>query len=235
MRQYPLANFSPFRRALAVWTACLLGLSNQGSFAAPLTVPVSTREAVSGYSLLINLTPGMCFLNPSMRSLRQCQEGFALTVASLKPEFLSGHSLGNCTQSTAQLSPVQLRIVERIMPDDGLRNLDWQQSGACTGMTANNYFRTIAKLADQLRLPPQINASRQLVMRYTELFNSITELNPTLPKNGLQLHCASGAESGHQAILVQMRVCYNPNGMYRSCPSSVYANCPSRFLIEVTP
>ena len=33
------------------------------------------------YTLVIHMTPAVCAMDPSRRNLRQCQEGFSLTIA----------------------------------------------------------------------------------------------------------------------------------------------------------
>lgn len=188
----------------------------------------------SGYTLVVTLTPAICALNPALQRLRQCQEGFSLTVASLQPQLKNGKTIENCSQQPADLPPLQERIVERVMPDEQLRNRDWQRTGSCTGMSARNYFRTIAAFAGRLRVPPEFNAEQEVLIDRNQLVGRLVDLNPGLRSDGLQLRCADH-ESFNNPILTEMRVCYSVRGQYASCPASVQSNCPARFIVHGSP
>lgn len=202
--------------------------------AAPLHGKPADAERPASYTLVINLTPAVCAANPSLQKLRQCQEGFSLTVSSLRPELSGGRQNENCSQESAELPPLQARIVERVMPDEQLRDSDWQRTGSCTGMSARNYFRTIANYAGRLRVPPEFNADREMVVRNQELLNKLMDLNPGLPMQGLQLRCGQTPKF-ELPVLMQVRVCYSPQGQYVNCPATVQSNCPARFIVHGAP
>lgn len=191
-------------------------------------------EAPTSYTLVINLTPAVCATNPEFRRLRQCQEGFSLTVSQLQPEPPPAHSERGCAQEPARLSPLQARVVERIMPDEQLRNEAWRTSGSCTGMSVNAYFRTITNYAGRLKVPPEFNADQAIVMRKEQLVRQLVDLNAGLKNNGLQLNCVKNPKF-RQPMLTEIRVCYSPNGGYIECPASVVSNCPERFVVHGAP
>ena len=117
----------------------------------------------SSYTLIIRLTPAACALDPELQKLRQCQDGFTLTISSLQAERL-GKRLENCSRDQTNLSPLQERVVERVMPDKELRDEDWQKNGSCTGMTPTTYFRTIATYAQRLKIPSELASPRDKVL-----------------------------------------------------------------------
>lgn len=213
--------------------ACLL-FAHALAVVALVVAPLSHASPPSSYTLIINLTPAMCALNPNLQQLRQCQEGFSLTVSSLKPEQTSGATPENCSQTLAQLPPLQERIVERVMPDPQLRDSDWQRVGSCTGMTAKTYFRTIANYAGRLRVPAELNSETEMVVKNSALIKRLVDLNAGLPAQGIQLRCNS-APLFRLPVLTQLRVCYNPQGQYVNCPSSLPSNCPARFIVHGSP
>lgn len=146
------------------------------------------------FTLIIHLPPAICAMDASKRNLRQCQEGFSLTIASLQPE-LPAHGNENCNStSPATLNPLQSRVVERVMPDEQLRKEDWQRNGACTGMSASTYFRTIANYANRLKIPPEFNSDKEVSMQRTGLIRQLQGLNPGLPADGIQLRCVVNAQ-----------------------------------------
>jgi ribonuclease T2 len=222
----PMFFIDPLWRRVAATLALLLS-----------SIPAQAAQPVirpSGYTLVVNLTPAMCALNPALKRLRQCQEGFSLTISSLQPQLPKGQVSENCSQEQAALPPLQERIVERVMPDEQLRNNDWQRTGSCTGMTARTYFRTIATFADRLRVPPEFNTDSQLWVDRQKLIGQLMDLNSGLKADGLQLRCAVNPKSD-APVLTEMRVCYSLNGQYAHCPDTVHSNCPVRFVVQGSP
>lgn len=190
-------------------------------------------EAPTSYTLVIHLTPALCATHPELRRLRQCQEGFSLTVSQLQPEPPPQSEQG-CAQEPARLSPLQARVVERIMPDEQLRDEAWRTSGSCTGMSANTYFRTITNYAGRLKVPPEFNADQAVVMRKEQLLRQLVDLNAGLKHNSLQLRCVKTPKF-RQPMLTEIRVCYTPTGGYAECPAAVASNCPERFVVHGAP
>ena len=186
------------------------------------------------FTLVIHMSPAMCALDPSKRQLRQCQEGFSLTIASLKPEVPASDADKCASRTPAALNPLQARVVERVMPDERLRQEDWQRNGGCTGMSPSTYFRTIANYAGRLRVPPEFNASKEITMQRSSLIRQLQMLNSTLPADGIQLRCVQTARF-NAPVLAEMRVCYNSQGQYVSCPATIRSNCPATFIVQGAP
>ncbi|XID74463.1 ribonuclease I [Alkanindiges sp. WGS2144] len=205
-------------------------------FLASLLQPALAADQVrpQRYTLIIHMTPAICAMDSSRRKLRQCQEGFSLTIASLKPE-LPSHTAEDCYSKTpAALNPLQARVVDRVMPDESLRQEDWQRNGGCTGMTASTYFRTIANYAGRLRVPPEFNAPREVTMQRSSLIQQLQLLNNSLPADGVQLRCTQPSRFS-TPVLTELRVCYNASGQYVSCPATVRSNCPATFVLQGAP
>lgn len=200
------------------------------------TQPVMSAENVrpQGYTLVVHMAPALCAMDSSRRNLRQCQEGFSLTIASLKPQVPSNTAVDCYTKTPAVLTPLQARVVDRVMPDERLRQEDWQRNGGCTGMTPSTYFRTIANYAGRLRVPPEFNAAREVTMKRSNLLRQLQTLNPSLPVDGVQLNCAQSSRFS-AAVLTEMRVCYNATGNYVACPATVRSNCPASFVVQGAP
>lgn len=187
------------------------------------------------FTLVIHMTPAICAMDPSKRNLRQCQEGFSLTIASLQPELPPHSNDEDCYSNTSpSLNPLQSRVVERVMPDEQLRKDDWRKNGGCTGMSASTYFRTIANYAGRLRVPPEFNSAGEVSMQRAALIRQLKILNPSLSSDGIQLRCVYSPKLD-AAVLTEMRVCYNPRGQYVSCPPTVRSNCPANFVVQGAP
>lgn len=188
----------------------------------------------SSFTLIIRMTPAACALDPALQKLRQCQDGFTLTISSLQAERSSGRRLENCSRDQTNLSPLQERVVERVMPDKQLRDEDWQRNGSCTGMSPTVYFRTIATYAQRLKIPSELASPRDTVLTKSHIINKLQQLNPGLTEKSLLLRCT--VESGRDLpVLTELRSCYNTQGQYDSCPANVKSNCPSSVVILAAP
>ncbi|HEX5276117.1 MAG TPA: hypothetical protein VFW42_00440 [Fluviicoccus sp.] len=186
------------------------------------------------YTLSISLAPALCKLHPENRELRICQEGYSVIVQGYWPEREDGRKLQNCSREHPDLSPVQERVLEKLMPDDPMRAKEWQKHGSCTGMTAREYFRALMSSANRLRLPSQINSEgKDQVMDRNHLVAEIMRLNNGLPEKGIYLRC-NGPENNNQ-LLTELRVCYKPNGQFTECATSFRPNCPSTVTIRAVP
>jgi ribonuclease T2 len=187
----------------------------------------------SSYTLIIRLTPAACALDPELQKLRQCQDGFTLTISSLQAERI-GKRLENCSRDQTNLSPLQERVVERVMPDKALRDEDWQKNGSCTGMTPTVYFRTIATYAQRLKIPSELASPRDTVLAKSHIISRLEQLNPGLTEKSILLRCTPDA-SHELPILTELRSCYNTSGQYDACPAYIKSNCPTNVVIHGSP
>ena len=193
-----------------------------------------TASPPSSFTLIIRMTPAVCALDPELQKLRQCQDGFTLTISSLQAERAGGRRLENCSHDQTNLSPLQERVVERVMPDKQLRDEDWQRNGSCTGMTPTLYFRTIATYAQRLKIPSELASPRDTVLTKSYIINKLQQLNPGLTDKSLLLRCTT--ESGREfPVLTELRSCYNTQGQYDACPAYIKSNCPSSVVILAAP
>ncbi len=212
-------------------TALISALSSLFSMTAHADENANTP---SSFTLIIRMTPAACALDPELQKLRQCQDGFTLTISSLQAERASGKRIENCSHDQTNLSPLQERVVERVMPDKQLRDEDWQRNGSCTGMSPTVYFRTIATYAQRLKIPSELASPRDTVLTKNYIINKLQQLNPGLTDKSLLLRCT--AEPGREyPVLTELRSCYNTQGQYDACPAYIKSNCPSSVVILAAP
>jgi ribonuclease T2 len=191
------------------------------------------REEPHYYTLSISLAPALCQLHPENRQLRVCQEGYSVMVQGFWPEHEDGRKLRNCSKDSPDLSPVQERVLEKVMPDDPVRVREWQRHGSCTGMSAREYFRALMASANRLRLPQLISKEgRDQVVERNQLVAEIMKINAGLPEKGIYLRCS---QDGANPTLTELRVCYKPGGQFTECVTSFRPNCPSSVVIRAVP
>lgn len=195
------------------------------SFSAPLYAASNTE--VAGYVMHVQMTPAACSFDSSRQKQRKCLEGYSLTIASLLPEVPLNRDCS--TKTSAKLSPLQAKVVARVMPDENARVQLWQEVGGCMPMNASQYFRTVINFAERLKIPADLTSPNTIEVQKENLRQQFTKLNPSLPPNGIRFTCQS---SRFDSVLTEIRVCYQKNGQYKQCASHIVTGCPSEFTIK---
>lgn len=190
------------------------------------SMPVSATP--TGYVMDVQMVPAICSLYPEYAKKRKCLEGYSLNITGLFPE----NPQGNCiTNSSAKLSPLQAKVVARVMPDENSRAALWHHIGGCLPMNASQYFRTIINYADRLKVPHELTDQENLTMSMETLRAKFLKINPQLPANAIRFNC-SGLHS--KSLLTAVKVCYYSNGQYKNCPANIVNTCPHTLTIKGT-
>ncbi|WP_328705925.1 ribonuclease I [Acinetobacter baretiae] len=188
----------------------------------------SKNTANAGYILHIQMTPAICALDPNQKKQRKCLEGYSLTIASLIPDTLDN----NCvTDSSANLPPLQAKVVARVIPDEAYRVQLWRTIGGCTQMTASQYFRTIINYAQNLKIPTALTDTSSNNVQKTALEGQFFALNKGLPERGVVFSCQ---KEGKVAYLTHVSICYKNNGQFKACPTTMVSNCPNNMVVQGT-
>lgn len=174
--------------------------------------------------LMIEMTPALCNLQPSRARMRQCLEGYSLTVSGLDLGY--GERCGR--GSEPRLTPLQLKVVNRIVPDITVRTQVWQRYGACSPLSASNYFRQIVNLAGEVKLPSELNTGNSYTVSKSRFIGQMTRLNTGMTASSIDLICQAGTR--RQTMLTDIHVCYE-GSQFGSC-SNVVGNCGSKFIIS---
>jgi len=222
-------NHATYAFLLALMTAVCIS-----QMIAPAYADDGVAPPPSSFTLIIRMTPAVCALDPEMQKLRQCQDGFTLTISSLQAERNNGKRLENCSREPTNLSPLQERVVERVMPDKQLRDEDWEKNGSCTGMSSSTYFRTIATYAQRLKVPSELASPRDTVLSKSYIISRLQQLNPGLTEKSILLRCTSDA-AHDTPVLTEIRSCYTTQGQYDACPAYLKSTCPANVLIHGSP
>ena len=174
--------------------------------------------------LMIEMTPALCNLQPSRARMRQCLEGYSLTVSGLDLGYGVRCGRGN----EPRLTPLQLKVVNRIMPDTTVRTQAWQRYGACSPLSASSYFRQIVNYAGQLKLPTELNTGNSYTVSKTRFVGQMTRLNNGMTASSVDLICQDA--NRRQSILTDVHICYEGNQFGRC--STPIDNCGKNFIIS---
>ncbi len=174
--------------------------------------------------LMVEMTPALCSLQPTRQRMRQCLEGYSLTISGLDLGY--GSRCGN--SSAPRLTPLQLKVVNRIMPDTTVRSQVWQSYGVCSPLSASSYFRQITNYAGELKLPSELNTGNSYTVAKSRFMGQMTRLNSGMSADSIDLICQDG--SRRQSILTNIHVCYEGN-QFASCSNRI-DNCGNNFIIS---
>ena len=173
--------------------------------------------------LMIEMAPALCSIYPSRSKMRQCLEGYSLTVSGLDLGY--GDRCGR--GGSADLTPLQLRVVNKVMPDATVRDQAWRRYGACSPLRSSFYFRQIVTHASELKLPRELNTGNSYTVSKSRFLRQLIRLNSGMTSSGVDLICQDAGR--RQSILTEIHVCYQGNN-FGSCPA-VVNNCGSNFII----
>ena len=216
-----MSNFI-FRKYFPYWQVSFLLLAlwmmSDQAFAAP---------QLQGYILQIQMTPAVCAMDQRSAKQRKCMEGYSLTITGLLPEMSSA---AECRTSTsASLSPIQTKVIAKVMPDENARSQLWHDVGGCVPMNASQYFRTVISYAEKLKVPSDLTGYENKVIDKAKLRAQFLKLNPSLPSQGIRFSCQNKQEP---AVLTEVKICYRVDGHYKQCSSRVVTSCPNEILIK---
>ncbi|MFW1733428.1 ribonuclease I [Acinetobacter sp. ULE_I001] len=203
------------------WTLCFVGFFG-------LNMQLHAAPQLQGYVMQVQMTPAVCALDSSKQKQRKCLEGYSLTITGLLPETTER----NCTTNTsASLTPLQAKVVARVMPEENARIQLWRSVGGCVPMNASQYFRTVINLADRLKIPRDLTSSENKNVQHNALKTQFVRLNPGMNNDSIRFTCQS---SSSNPVLTEVQVCYRVNGQYKQCSNHIVSNCPNTFSIKGT-
>lgn len=180
-----------------------------------------------GYVLNIELSPAVCKIDLSQKRMRQCLEGYSLSVAGLFP---TDHSRPCQTSNNLVLTPVQKRVLMRIMPDENVQMRLWRNIGGCISMSAQQYVRLMVNYAERLNIPEEFSTASTLKVNRDWLERRFIQQNTGMSNKSFHLSC--GTLNRTKTVLTNIQVCYKQDGRYTDCPSTRVSQCPDQFVIQ---
>ncbi|MES1963930.1 hypothetical protein M0N77_01120 [Psychrobacter sp. AH5] len=189
-------------------------------------LPAQAASAVNSSQrvLMIEMTPALCSVQPTRARMRQCLEGYSFTISGLDLGY--GERCGR--GSEPRLTPLQLKVVNRIMPDTTVRSQVWHRYGTCSPLSANSYFRQIINYAGDLKLPNELTTGNSYTVSKSSFLKQMTSLNSGMSSASIDLICQAG--SRRQSTLTEIHICYEGNS-FASCSNTI-DSCGKKFIIS---
>lgn len=166
----------------------------------------------SYYMLVWSYTPNYCAQPGVRRGARECSGGAPpFLIHGLWPQNENGRGPENCGKAP----PVPANIVKemlRYMPDEAAIQREWTKHGSCAGLSAPDYFATVRRLADSMRMPGRYADVRSLLhVSPQAIENDFGQTNPGIPRDGFRVSCY--ADHGLQEV----RICFGKDLIARPC------------------
>ncbi|MCC6305183.1 MAG: ribonuclease T [Rhodobacteraceae bacterium] len=195
-------------------------------FAVWLAVAGPARaEGFESYVLAMTWMPGWCTLDGSGRDDDRCRDGGAgFATHGLWPQHEEGWP-EFCRSSHPEATRAETAAAAVIWGSPGLAWYQWRKHGTCSGLSARDYFRTVARARGLLRLPGTLGAGAGGGrLTAAAVARTVLALNPGIAAESLVVTCRAG-------WLAELRLCLTKDLAPRPCSAAVRArDCGGRLL-----
>jgi ribonuclease T2 len=196
--------------------ALALALGAYFVFAAPVAPPLSPVPRGKGfdfYVLALSWSPTYCQdRQAQQRDAVQCSgpRPFAFVVHGLWPQFERGYPR-SCQTNQRRPSLSDARALLDIMPSERLVQHEWDNHGACSGLTSRDYLKVVRQAARVVQIPAAY-ASATDWRRVTagDVEAEFIAANPDLSPTGIAI-----AKRGNN--LSEVRICLTLDLQPRPC------------------
>lgn len=186
--------------------------------------PRSAAGRFDYYLLALSWSPSFCADEESReRNPRQCDVGrrYSFVLHGLWPQHERGYPQ-DCVTRAPGPTPALVSSLLDIMPSPRLVAHQWEKHGACTGLSANDYFATARRIRESIVVPPAYRApQRPLNPTGVEVERAFIAANPKLTPAMISVQCRGGR-------LREVRICVTRQGAPRACGADVRDACAGR-------
>jgi ribonuclease T2 len=163
------------------------------------------------YVLSLSWSPAFCALEESAGA-GQCREGagFSFVAHGLWPQHERGYP--EFCGKAEELSPGLVESIRDIMPDDGLIAHEWRRHGACTGLSAEDYFAATRAAFHHIVIPEDFDPSptQDIGVSADAIETAFIAANPGLHADGIAVSCKQG-------LMAEVRICLTRDLDFRAC------------------
>ena len=173
------------------------------------------------YVLSLSWSPSFCEKRPKSD---QCGKGLGFVTHGLWPQYERGYPQNCYTEQNRRVPGRLLRAYSDLAPSQGLLAHQWRKHGSCTGMTAEQYFKTARAARRSVAIPASLSKtakSKRVDPRVVE--TAFMQANPGLDREEVTITCNSGD-------LAEVRVCLTRDLKPRRCGPDVIRDCSQRLV-----
>jgi ribonuclease T2 len=172
------------------------------------------------YVLSLSWSAAWCELEGDARDDPQCDRGRGLTFVlhGLWPQYEEGWP-SYCRTTERDPSRAMTAAMSDIMGGAGLAFYEWKKHGRCSGLSAEDYFRTARQAFESVEVPKFFKeVSRPLTLPASVIEDALLEANPGLARDQITITCKDG-------LIQEARICLTPDLSPRRCGKDVIRDC----------
>lgn len=165
------------------------------------------------YTLVLSWSPTYCQTRNRDDGGEQCRgdRPYNFILHGLWPQWQRGWP-SNCR--TRERPWVPNRVINEmldIMPSKRLIIHEYRTHGACSGLSAEDYFALARKLYESIRIPDSLaQADEPLSVTTEEVERAFLSANPQLQASMIAVSCKEG-------LVEEVRVCFSRDGKPQNC------------------
>jgi ribonuclease T2 len=194
------------RQLIVTLSATLAALAMGGAAQAAKDVGPRAPGSFDYYVLSFSWVPGFC---ASHRSDPECAKHLGFALHGLWPELEGGDYPSDCSQ--AALTSAERRRFADVYPDASMLEHEWPKHGACSGLSAADYFALATKFEGHVTIPASLQSPQTLKSsKAASVRHAFIAANPGMPNDGVNVITARG-------VVTEVDVCLTKAGAFRSC------------------
>lgn len=166
------------------------------------------------YVLALSWSPSYCEIirkhGPSY--WQQCgARPYSFVVHGLWPQHEGGFPK-YCIEPPPRLNRHIVSSMLDLMPAPKLIYHEWDQHGTCSGLSPLDYFKTIRKAREMIKIPPEFVSPRKAIIISPEkIEEAFIRSNPGLIRDAIAVTC-------NRHRLSEVRICLTKDFKFLSCP-----------------
>ena len=172
------------------------------------------------YVMALSWSAAWCALEGDARDDPQCGDGRGLTFTlhGLWPQFEEGWP-SFCRTTMRDPSRSQTAAMADIMGGAGLAFYEWKKHGRCSGLAADEYFKTSRAAFATVTIPPLFaQVDRSLTLPASVIEDAFLDANPGLGRDQISVICKDQR-------IQEVRICLTRDLAPRRCAADVIRDC----------
>jgi ribonuclease T2 len=181
------------------------------------------------YLLALSWSPSFCEVSRERYAHRrpdpQCgPRPYSFVVHGLWPQYSRGYP-ENCQVPSPRIPRSLVDSMLDLMPSPRLVFHEWDSHGTCSGLPAWEYFRTVRKAREAIKIPAQYQSiDRAITVEPEQVAEAFVAANPGLKRDAIDVVCDGKRLTG-------VRICMGKDLAFHACTGTSRSFCRSKSVV----
>jgi ribonuclease T2 len=181
------------------------------------------------YLLALSWSPSFCEVSRERYAHRrpdpQCgPRPYSFVVHGLWPQYSRGYP-ENCQVPSPRIPRSLVDSMLDLMPSPRLVFHEWDSHGTCSGLPAWDYFRTVRKAREAIKIPAQYQSiDRAITVEPDQVAEAFVAANPGLKRDAIDVVCDGKRLTG-------VRICMGKDLAFHACTGTSRNFCRSKSVV----